>query len=67
MTKEPVTISFLVEQTGMTLKEFSLYFHIPYRTLQNWKEGSRIPPAYVLDLLWFKIQNDETLKRPSQS
>lgn len=34
-----------------TQPEFSEHYGIPYRTIQNWETGSRIPPDYVLALL----------------
>lgn len=46
------------EQSGMNLKQFSEYFHIPYRTVQNWDLGLRQCPEYVIDLISYKLNNE---------
>ncbi len=40
----------------MTQQEFSKAYGVPIRTLQSWEMGERVPPAYVLDLLEFRIK-----------
>jgi putative transcriptional regulator len=40
----------------MTQQEFSKLYGVPVRTLQNWELGVSVPPAYVLDLLEFKVR-----------
>lgn len=37
-------------QLGMSIKEFSERFGIPYRTVQDWKLGNYKCPSYVLSL-----------------
>ena len=37
--------------TGLSQSKFAEYFGIPIRTLQEWEQGRRNPPAYLLDLL----------------
>lgn len=44
-------ISELIESAGMPMTEISKRYGIPYRTLQNWKNGVRIPPPYVTKML----------------
>ena len=44
-------ISELIESAGMPMTEISKRYGIPYRTLQNWKSGVRIPPPYVTKML----------------
>ena len=39
------------ELSGLTQKEFSDKYRIPKRTLENWEQGSRQPPEYILYLL----------------
>lgn len=46
------------EQSGMNLKQFSEYFNIPYRTVQNWDLGLRQCPEYVIDLISYKLNNE---------
>lgn len=43
---------------NMTQQEFSKAYGVPLRTLQNWELGINIPPAYVLDLLEFRIKHE---------
>jgi DNA-binding transcriptional regulator YiaG len=46
------------ELSGMNLKQFSEYFNIPYRTVQNWDLGLRQCPEYVLELIQYKLNNE---------
>lgn len=43
---------------NITQQEFSKAYGVPLRTLQNWELGINIPPAYVLDLLEFRIKHE---------
>ncbi len=49
-------ITDLRKSTGMTRKEFCVYFHIPYRTMTEWERGNRHAPEYVLRLLAYCIR-----------
>lgn len=57
-----ITFNELLELSGVTLKVFSDKYSIPYRTLQNWKDGSRKPPEYVLLLLEKLISQERMMK-----
>lgn len=37
--------------TGLSQSKFAEYFGIPVRTLQEWEQGRRKPPEYLLELL----------------
>ena len=37
--------------TGLSQSKFADYFGIPVRTLQEWEQGRRKPPVYLLELL----------------
>lgn len=43
---------------NITQQEFSKAYGVPLRTLQSWEIGDRVPPAYVLDLLEFRIKHE---------
>lgn len=43
---------------NMTQQEFSKAYGVPARTLQSWEMGERVPPAYVLDLLEYRIKHE---------
>ena len=49
----------ILEQSGMNMKQFSDYFEIPYRTVQDWKSGARICPDYLLNLMRYKLENEK--------
>jgi DNA-binding transcriptional regulator YiaG len=46
-------------QAGMTQREFSEYLNIPLRTIQEWEQGRRIPPEYVVELIRYKVEEVE--------
>ena len=46
----------LRNSTGMNRREFSEYFEIPYRTIQEWELGNRRMPEYLLRLMIYKIR-----------
>ena len=48
----------LREQSGMNLTQFSKYFEIPYRTVQDWEYGKRKCPEYLLKLMQYKLKNE---------
>ena len=54
-----VNIKELRLSTGMTIQEFSDYFNIPRRTIENWEGGQRKPPVYVVELIKYKIKKEE--------
>ena len=42
--------------TGLSQRKFAEYFGISIRTIQEWEQGRRNPPEYLLGLLkriWF--------------
>ena len=51
------------KQTGMSRKEFALYFEIPYRTLQDWELGNREMPEYLLRLMIYKIEMEHLYRK----
>lgn len=57
-----MTIKQLREAAHMTQKAFAEYFGIPKRTLENWEGGQRECPAYLLDLMEYKLENEGMIK-----
>lgn len=51
----------LLEKSKMNLKQFSEYFGIPYRTVQDWKLGARKCPDYLLNLMRYKLENENRI------
>lgn len=47
------------KQTGLSQSKFAEYFELPVRSVQEWEQGRRTPPEYLLKLLkriW-KLEN----------
>lgn len=65
-----MTVKELRTSHGMNIKEFSDYFNIPYRTVQNWDAGVRECPEYLLELMKYKLNNEskgvETMTKERQ-
>ncbi|MDO4962093.1 MAG: helix-turn-helix transcriptional regulator [Eubacteriales bacterium] len=45
-------------QMGDTQSEFADRYNIPFRTIQNWENGVRKPPEYIMELLEQRIRAD---------
>jgi DNA-binding transcriptional regulator YiaG len=56
-----MNIEELRRRSGMTRPQFSEYFGIPYRTIQDWELGNRKCPAYLLELMEYKLRNEGRL------
>jgi len=58
--KEKIAASFRFVRmaTGMNRKELSEYLHIPYNTMRDWEQGLRSMPPYVLELIIYKLKNE---------
>ena len=41
----------LRENTGTSQRMFSEYFDIPLRTVHDWEQGRRNPPAYIPEMI----------------
>ena len=44
--------------TGLSQRAFAERYHIPYRNIENWEQGSRSPSAWILELLEFRVRAD---------
>ena len=51
------TIKEICAEYGLSQIELSRRFDIPYRTVQDWCRGLRVPPEYVVRMI------EELLKR----
>ena len=51
-------IKELRNQAGMTQKQFSEYFGIPHKTIQNWEGGQRGCPEYLQQLIEYKLKKE---------
>lgn len=57
-----LTIKDLREASGMTQKAFAEYFGIPKRTVENWDSRINQCPAYLLELMEYKLRNEGIIK-----
>lgn len=55
------TILEIRQATGLNRKQFSDALRIPYRTVEDWEKGARACPAYVAELIAYRVQHDPTL------
>lgn len=51
-------IQTMRKQLGDTQTEFSMRYQIPFRTIQNWENGIRKPPEYMMILLEHQVKED---------
>lgn len=52
----------LRQKSGMNMSQFAKYFNIPYRTIQDWEYEKRKCPPYVLNLMQYKLENEQKKK-----
>lgn len=64
MTKEEKQENLIELRRNMSMnrKEFSEYFEIPYRTVQDWELGQREMPDYLLRLMIYKAKMDKKIR-----
>lgn len=55
----------LREKMGMNRREFSEYYGIPYRTVQDWEAEKRELPDYLLRLLKYQAEIESRVKKIS--
>ena len=56
-------VNELREKMGMNRREFSDYYGIPYRTVQDWEAEKRELPEYLLRLLKYRAETECRIKR----
>lgn len=49
--------------TGMNRKQFSEYFGIPYRTVEDWEAGRAKCAPYLLALIVYKLEKEGLYER----
>ena len=55
----------LREKMGMNRREFSDYYGIPYRTVQDWEAEKRELPEYLLILMKYRAEVEDMMKNKS--
>lgn len=46
-----MTVKELRAKTGLSQSQFAAHFGLPVRTLQDWEQGRREPPDYVVAMM----------------
>ena len=62
-----MTLKELRRMSGMNQKQFSEYFGIPTRTIQHWEAGDRKCPEYLLNLMEYKLEKENIIKKEGQA
>ncbi|MBQ4534883.1 MAG: helix-turn-helix domain-containing protein [Ruminococcus sp.] len=56
--KNTMNIKQLRTLSGMTQRQFSKYFGIPWRTLEDWETGKSECKTYIISLIEYKLENE---------
>lgn len=56
----------LRDRLGMNRREFSDYYGIPYRTVQDWEAEKRELPEYLLRLMIYKAEMERLNKKDKE-
>ena len=59
---EKPEISKIRESTGMSQSQFAEHYGISVRTLQDWEQGRRVMPSYVLDMIELLVEENKAGK-----
>lgn len=54
-----MTFQEILKESGMSIRKFSDYLGIPYRTVQNWNIGTTHCPEYIADLIAYRIHTEQ--------
>ena len=57
-----MTFKELREASGMNKTQFSAYFSIPYRTVQDWELGNRKCNDYIISLMEYKLKHEGLIR-----
>lgn len=61
--KNTMNIKQLRTLSGMTQKQFSNYFGIPLRTLEDWETEKSECKSYIISLIQYKLENEGLIKK----
>lgn len=53
-----MTFADILSNYGLSMAEINRRYHIPTRTMQDWKAERREAPDYVLELLDYRIKHE---------
>lgn len=55
------TIKEIRQSTGLSQAKFCGMLNIPKRTLQDWEQGLRQCPEYVVELIAYRVMHDKDI------
>lgn len=58
-----MTIREIRQRTGLSQRKFADQYELPVRTLQEWEQGRRQAPDYVVKLLERAVKEDYGMER----
>lgn len=61
------TIREIRDSTGLSQSKFATALHIPLRTVQAWELGERSCPAYVVELIAYRVQHDPLFRKEEKA
>ncbi len=59
-------IRMMRDELEMNRREFSIYFGIPVRTIEDWEFGRRNPPEYVPRLMRYMMEYQKLLAQNAE-
>ena len=59
-------VRILREAMGMNRREFSDYYGIPYRTVQDWEAEKRQLPEYLLRLMKYRAEIERMVEKKEE-
>ena len=63
MTDATNPIRTIRAETGLSQVAFGAALHIPRRTIEEWESGGRSCPPYVIELIAYRVQHDDSLNK----
>ena len=57
------SIKEIRQSTGLSQAKFCEVLNIPKRTLQDWEQGARKCPEYVVELIAYRVANDPNISK----
>lgn len=60
------TIKEIRQSTGLSQQKFGDLLNIPKRTLQDWEQGLRQCPEYVVELIAYRVKHDKSIPKANK-
>ena len=54
-----LTIRSIANAAGLSMRKMAMTYGLPLRTVENWSEGVREPPAWQLPLIAYAVLSDK--------